>query len=506
MNSTGRLVVVSNRVPSPLEPPTQEQQRTQSVSGVVSAIWPALEERGGLWFGWSGKSVEGRASTIPTVSDIGSVRLATIDLSQNEMRLFYTEFANQNLWPLLHGFPARMVIWENTYQAYRRLNRRFAEALHPLLQSDDLVWVHDYHFLLLGSELRRLGWSGKVGFLLHVPFPSADTFAILPWARHLLQGLFTYDLVGVQTSRDAHNLLESIKAELGGITVDRVVSRGERSLQVGVYPDGIDAAAFGGWASQAGHGQPSQLLRRFSGRQRMILGVDRLDYTKGIPGRLLAFEHLLEHYPSRRGQVSLIQISVPSRSHIPEYIQEKEQVDRLVGRINGHFSEADWVPVHYLYRSYTQQDLAGFYRTADVCLVTPLRDGMNLIAKEFVASQGDDPGVLVLSRFCGAAETMQEALIVNPYDIGATAAAINRALNMSRAERHRRREALSQVVRTQTAQAWCDAFLADLVGPEELTVRARGAHRPLRDQALSNATTSRPASQLAPRGIAPGNS
>ena len=462
MRELGRLVVVSNRVPPLSAPRTEEERRVQGASGLVSAVRPALEERGGLWYGWSGRAIGKQASTTPTVTSVGPFQVAALDLSQNQAQLFYTVFSNQTLWPMLHSFPERVIIRQDAYRSFRRITRRFAEALYPMLRPGDLVWVHDYHLFLFGSELRRLGWDGNLGFFLHAPFPPLDIFAILPWARQLLEGLFSYDLVGVQTRRYAQNLIECLYEEFGGAVSDQGLIHQDRLLRVAVHPVGIEPTAFQEWADQSEGSQAGQLLARIPRDQRLILGVERLDYTKGIPQRLLAFEHLLERYPSLRRRVSLLQISVPSRSQVGEYTREKDRVDQLVGRINSRFAESDWLPVHHLFRSYTQQELAGFYRRADVGLVTPLRDGMNLVAKEYVASQGSRPGVLVLSRFCGAADTMSQALLVNPYDIEGTAEAIRRALEMPLRERRRRWEALVSGVNSLTAQAWCDAFLNDL--------------------------------------------
>lgn len=458
-----RLVVVSNRVPDINVAATDEERRTQSASGVVSALRPVLEEMGGIWFGWNGRAVGREASKVPAQVRVGAIELVTLGLSKDEVALFYTVFANQSLWPLLHNFPARAVIRGDAYRVYRRVNRRFAAALLPLLREGDLIWVHDYHLLTFGHELRSLGWDGKIGFFLHTPFPSVDVFSILPWSRQLLEALMSYDLVGFHTQRYARNLLACLHDEFGGAVTDSVFTYGEESVRVGVYPVGTDPASFERWAAaESGAGAGERLPSRKTRGQGIVLGVDRLDYTKGIPRRLLAFERLLEHNPSLRGKVRMVQISVPSRTRVPEYVEEKVRVDQIVGRITGRFSDASWAPIQHLYRSYSQQELAHFYREAAVGLVTPLSDGMNLVAKEFIAAQGDDPGVLVLSKFTGAAESMREALIVNPYDIQGTAEAIHRALMMPRSERRRRCEALRREVRTHTAQSWRSAFIADL--------------------------------------------
>ena len=437
------------------------------MGGLVSAVQAALEQYGGLWFGWSGTTTERRLAVEPSVARSGGIDVGAMNLTADEVNLFYSVFANRTLWPLLHAFPNFVQLRHDAYRGYRRVNRRFAEGLYPLLRSGDAVWVQDYHLIPLGSELRRMGWQGKIGFFLHTPFPAAEVFSILPWARQLLEEFVSYDLVGFHTNRYAHNFLDTLQAEIGGAVDAGVFDGRSGTVGAGVYPIGTDPDQFQKWTREAGETETTGLLQRLLPRRpverkKVVLGVDRLDYSKGIPQRLRAFEAMLDRYPAVRGKVTLIQISAPSRSRVPEYVQERERVDGLVGRINGRFAEADWVPVHYLYRSYNQEELAGFFREADVCLVTPLRDGMNLIAKEFVASQGADPGVLVLSRFCGAAETMKEALIVNPYDLEGTAEAMHSALAMTHRERRRRWMALYEDVQSNTAKAWADNFLADL--------------------------------------------
>ncbi len=467
MQDVGRLVVVSNRLPDIALPTSGEDKRNQPVGGLVSAVRAALEERGGLWFGWSGATTERRLAGEPTLTNSGAINVGSLNLTADEVNLFYSAFANRTLWPLLHAFPNFVQLRHDAYRGYRRVNHRFARGLFPLLRGGDVVWIQDYHLIPLGHELREMGWQDRIGFFLHTPFPAAEVFSILPWAKRLLNDLIAYDLVGFHTQRYAHNFLDTLQVEIGGRVEPGVFHGPNKSVRAGVYPIGTDPAQFQRWARDSddtgGLGFLQRLLpRRTTERKKVILGVDRLDYSKGIPQRLRTFEALLDRYPAIRGKVTMIQVSAPSRSRVPEYVQERERVDRLVGRINGRFAEADWVPVHYLYRSYSQEELAHFFREADVCLVTPLRDGMNLIAKEFVASQGPDPGVLVLSRFCGAADTMQDALIVNPYDTEGTAEALRTALSMPLQERRERWNALNGHVQTNTAKVWADTFLADL--------------------------------------------
>ena len=459
----GRLVVVSNRVPPSSDVITEGKDGSKPVGGLVSAVKPAMDKSAGVWFGWSGKSAQRIPSAEPSISMFGKVEMATLDLSEDEISLYYTGFSNRTLWPLLHSFPERAVIRTDTHRAYRKINQCFAEALYSLLRPGDLVWVHDYHLFYVGQELRQMGWDGKIGFFLHVPFPPADIFAILPWSRQILEGLLNYDLVGVHTPRYIVNLVDTLLTELGGKFFNGIFTNEDRSTRLAYYNVGIQESIF----RQPPPGTIPTLIEELSiptsPDHRLILGVDRLDYTKGIPERLKAFERLFEHHPSLIGKVTFVQISSPSRTRVPEYIREKDQIERLVGQVNGRFSEGGWVPIRYLYRSYPQETLAQFYRDADVCLVTPLRDGMNLVAKEFIASQGDNPGVLVLSKFTGVASSMKDALIVNPYDIDCTAESIYQAVRMSQEERQKRCEALMNVVHGHTVKNWSDIFQSDLI-------------------------------------------
>ncbi len=457
-----RLIVVSNRVP-PASSFDDQAKGEAAAGGLVTAVRAAMEQSGGLWFGWSGRSARRRVTTGSTVRIFGRIQLATIDLSDDEVSLFYLGFSNRTLWPLLHSFPTRVVIRHDTYRAYRRINRRFAQALFPLIRQGDLVWIQDFHLFHLGYELRRLGWQGKIGFFLHVPFPPADIFSILPWAHDTLEALLHYDLVGVHDDRYMFNLIDSMNFELGGDWNGSAYSLGDRTTHIGIFPIGIDPETFRPQANNRAHTLSKELSLANVPDRKLILGVDRLDYTKGIPHRLRIFERLLERHPNLGGKLVYIQISSPSRTRVPEYIREKEQVERLVGQINGRFSEAGWVPIRYLYRSYSQSELAGFYHDTDVCLVTPLRDGMNLVAKEFVAAQSDEsPGVLVLSRFTGAASSMKDAVIVNPYDIEGTAEATYRALRMPVDERRSRNRRLLSVVEQHSSHNWSNSFCTAL--------------------------------------------
>ena len=462
MGGEGRVVLVSNRTPTVFTPSSVEERRNLPVGGLVSCLRPFLEAQGGIWMGWDGNSDGQVAPVTTTITDVEGISLASVSLSRDEVEGFYNIFANRTLWPIFHSFPDKATFSHDSYRVYRNVNRKYAAALMDLLRPGDLVWVHDFHLFPLGLELRKLGWTGKIGFFLHIPFPPSEIFGIMPWARELLTCLFDYDLVGLQTPKYLHDLQESLVDELGAVIDGDTAHHQGRTMEVRSFPVGADAQAFQEMAVSQVPSRVSRFLEDLPKDRQLLLGVDRLDYTKGIVQRMQAMEQLLDDHPELRGHVTLVQISAPSRVTIPEYTRERERLDSLVGTINGKFGEVHWLPIHTLHRPYSQQDLALLYREADACLVTPLRDGMNLVAKEFVASQTSDPGVLVLSRFCGAAESMHEALMVNPYDFQETASAIYRALTMPGPERQRRWKALFEDVSSHTAHDWCYSFLAAL--------------------------------------------
>ncbi len=461
-----RLVVISNRVPD-LIGDKHDPARDRPVGGLVSAIRPALEESGGIWFGWSGKALSRQQPMVVRSTLHGKINYLTVDLSESEIENYYTGFSNRTLWPLMHSFPTRVRMRDEEHKAYHRVNRKLAKLLYPYLESGDIIWVQDYHLIPLGDNLRQLGWNGSIGFFLHTPFPPADIFLILPWAKEVLESFLSYDLVGFHTERFRHNFEQSLLLDLEGILDDHSFEYRSKKLRIGVYPIGIDSGSFRSWSVSSKAANQAASIKQFIGNRRLILGVDRLDYTKGIVERLRAFERLLDRFPSWKRKVCMIQISAPSRTRIPEYISQKRDIDRMVGEINGRLADADWAPISYLYRSYDQETLAGFYRVSDICLVSPLRDGMNLVSKEYIASQPEDnPGVLVLSRFCGAADDLKEAMIINPYDIDGTARALKRALEMPLGERRGRWFSLMERVSRNSARAWRDRFLNDLAAKE----------------------------------------
>jgi alpha,alpha-trehalose-phosphate synthase [UDP-forming]/trehalose-phosphatase len=449
--SPPHLIVVSNRLPA-----APSGGRGREVGGLVSALVPALERLHGMWLGWSG--AERDPGLKLRIEDSESFTRAQFDYPPTWRERFYGGFCNRSLWPLLHGFVSNVRYVDDEWSCYVDANRAYAKLVMEVAGGTTDVWVQDFHLFLVGRELRRAGHRGRTGFYLHVPFPPLDVIETNPWASELVAGMVEYDRLGLQCQRWADNYIAAVRGLLGS---DAEAQARERMRVIGI---GIDPDRFADAAKSGDPNDSSALsLEASLGGRKLILGVDRLDYSKGIPERLEAYSRLLERFPEWRNQVSFVQVSVPTRADVPEYGELRSRVESLVGRINGTYGEADWTPVRYLYRSYDQATLARLYRSASVGLVTPLRDGMNLVAKEYVAAQDpNDPGVLVLSRFCGAAEQMTLAVITNPFHADGLASDLDTALRMPKAERLTRYAQLRGVVWKDTAAAWSDAFLASM--------------------------------------------
>lgn len=450
------LVVVSNRLPFTAERRPDGIRFTRSSGGLVAALDPVLSQRGGVWVGWPGLEQEPGDSPAALVPAAGAqVRYRSVSLTSREVAAYYDGFSNRTLWPLFHYLIGRMTSDAHTWAAYEDVNERFARAAAEESTDEDQVWVHDYQLLRVPYFLRRLAPRRRIGFFLHIPFPAYDVFRVLPWSRQLLRGLLAADLVGVHVSAYAQHLITCAERLLG-CDVDRpaeIVHFEGRDVSVQAHPLGIDPGHVETLARAAGSAPrgPAEPAR--------VIGLDRLDYTKGIPERMLAVERLLERYPEFRGRFVFTQVLVPSREQVAEYRSLKRELDEMVGRINGRFSDQGWSPIRYLVRSLSPTELGNLYRHADVALVTPLRDGMNLVAKEYVAAQVDEPGVLILSELAGAAEELQEALLVNPFDVDAVAEALHRSLTMPPDERRARMTALRDRVRENSVQAWVSRFL-----------------------------------------------
>jgi trehalose 6-phosphate synthase len=450
-----RLVVVSNRVAIPGE---------NRAGGLATALLAALGERGGLWFGWSGKSVRGDSGGLHDLR-AGDIRYVTMDLNRADLDAYYNGFSNRTLWPLLH-FRLDLVDYDRaTREGYHRVNALFADKLAPLLREDDIVWVHDYHLIPLASMLRARGVGCRIGFFLHVPMPSADLLMAMPDHRRLFSTLYAYDLLGFQTRRDNDRFKSYVRLYGGGRIVDDdlLEAPGGRRFRTGVFPISIDTPHIARQAAAA-VGKPALRTLHDSLERRMLaIGVDRLDYSKGLPERFHCFERYLQRHPDQKGTLTYLQIAPVSRGDVHEYQHLRNQLEQITGHINGSHAEPDWTPLRYVNRNIPHATLAGYYRMAKVGLVTPLRDGMNLVAKEYVAAQdGNDPGVLILSLLAGAAQEMTEALLVNPHDMDGVADAIARAATMPLAERKERWHAMMSHLREHDIHAWRRSYLAAL--------------------------------------------
>jgi trehalose 6-phosphate synthase len=461
-----RLVIISNRVAPVSEGKSQ-------AGGLAVAILEALKRQGGIWFGWNGEieeATEGAAD--PALKQVGSITYATMPLNRRDHDEYYNGYANATLWPLLHYRLDLASFDAVTYEGYRRVNALFAEKVAPLLREQDLVWVHDYHLIPLGQELRQRGYGQRIGFFLHTPWPSPEILTALPAMQDLIEALCAYDLVGFHTRDDLGCFAQCVTSTGAGVVEladdgasAHITAADGRRVEVRVFPISIDTANLEKLAAHAASSEATQRLRDSLVGRALIIGVDRLDYSKGLPQRFAAFQELLERYPENLSAVSFLQIAPPSRSDVTEYQLIRRELETMAGHINGLFADFDWMPIRYLNRSFGRRALAGFYRAAQVGLVTPLRDGMNLVAKEYVAAQDpDDPGVLVLSRFAGAAREMGEALLVNPYDTGEVAECLQRALHMPLAERKERHGAMLRRLREYDITRWREEYVAALTG------------------------------------------
>ena len=462
----GRMIVVSNRVPLP------DKDGVMPAGGLAVAVNAALQESGGIWFGWSGESVEDGDPGPVVHRQHGAINFALTDLSARDVDEYYSGFANRVLWPLFHCRIDLAEYSRRDKDGYFRVNRMFADRLMPLIEPDDIIWVHDYHLIPLAEELRRRGVTNRIGFFLHIPWPPADILFTMPIHDQILKGLSAFDLVGFQTDHDLDNYISCLIREGVGDRAPEspandpsraIISAYGRTFHAQTFGIGIETQEFANLAAASNSTETVNDLRRSMGGRELIIGVDRLDYSKGIPQRIMAFEQFLELNPDRMGNVTLLQIAPSSRSDVPEYRDMRAEVESLAGRVNGTMGRIDWTPIRYINQSVDRDSLAALYREARVGLVTPLRDGMNLVAKEYVAAQNpDDPGVLVLSRFAGAARELSGAVLCNPYDSEQTARAIEWALTMTLEERRRRWRDMMDYLLKNDIQSWCRTYLAAL--------------------------------------------
>jgi trehalose 6-phosphate synthase len=455
-----RLIIVSNRV-APIS------EGGPAAGGLAVGVYDALKETGGMWFGWSGDVLTSHPEGIK-LEEHGPVTFATIGLVRRDYDQYYRGFSNATLWPAFHYRPDLIEFDRHEYDGYCRVNRWLAEQLAPLLRPDDVIWVHDYHLIPFAQALRALGVKNRIGFFLHIPFPAAQILLSVPRHRELVEALCAFDLLGFQTEPDLRAFCDYIETEAGGsLRRDdakpvEVRAFGQTlraaAYPIGVYPDEIAALAKDGES-----GRDVEIVKATLHHRKLVMSVDRLDYSKGLVERFRAFERLIEHDSRQRNNVSFLQIAPPTRSDVDAYRDMRFQLEAESGRINGRYAELDWTPIRYIHRQYERPVLAALFREAHVGLVTPLRDGMNLVAKEYVSAQDpDDPGVLVLSQFAGAARELTAALIVNPLDIDDMADALATALKMPLDERKARYGEMMQQLRENNVSVWRDNFLRDL--------------------------------------------
>ena len=462
-----RLVIVSNRLPIASTRGDMGQWQVQpSPGGLVTALAPILSERGGLWIGWPGmlENVDLDELLVAASRDFGYI-LEPVSLTEEEIQQYYFGFSNEIIWPLFHDLQTRCNFDPAYWKTYQAVNHKFAQVIAENARMEDYIWVHDYHLMLVAKELRSMGVENNIGFFLHTPFPPLDIYSKLPWRMQILSALLEYDVVGFQTRRDRNNFIYCIETMLKGFNVDArkqvsTIMTPKREIRIGSFPISIDFKDFARRAASPVVVQAARQLREAIPNQQIVLSVDRLDYSKGIPEKLRAFRNALERFNDLHGKITLIQIAVPSREDIVQYRALKNEIEGLISEVNGRFSRSGWTPVHYMFRSLERTELLAYYRAADIALITSLKDGMNLVAKEYCAANVDKSGVLILSEFTGAAIQLRGgSLLVNPYDIEGVADAIYQAYGMNIDDRRWRMQRLRKSVARRDVFWWMDSFL-----------------------------------------------
>jgi trehalose 6-phosphate synthase len=457
-NGDHRLIIVSNRVAMP-------KKGGAAAGGLTVGVLAALEDQGGVWFGWNGKLTESQSGA-PEVVRQGKIDYATIPLNETDYEQYYNGYSNKVLWPVCHYLLDFIRYYPDDFEGYKRVNAQFAHKLSSLIQPDDVIWVHDYHLIPLAAELRSAGIDNPIGFFLHVPFPSYEALRAVPGHEYLLRCLCAYDVLGFHTPSDLAAFKTCLREPIvdAQIEDDNTIRVPGGTLTADVYPIGVDVDGIIKLAEEAeGSKKLKDMIDSLVGRQ-LVIGVDRLDYSKGLTKRFLSYERLLEKYPNAQNNLVMMQVAPPTRTGVRQYEEIRSELEQTAGRINGRFSEMDWVPIRYLNKGIDRKTLMGLFRHAVVGVVTPVRDGMNLVAKEYVAAQDpEDPGMLVLSSLAGAAHELDRAIIVNPYDRDNVADGIANALNMPLAERQERHAHMLEVLRKNDITAWRTRFVNDLL-------------------------------------------
>jgi len=460
-----QLLIVSNRLPVSIVKEDDNWSAKSSPGGLVTALEPIMRQTNSVWVGWPGCPADAPAERLLEELSTERYRLKPVILTEDEIARYYRGHANKTIWPLFHDLLGHFSFNTDNWYAYIDVNRRFAEVANEQASDDSFIWIHDYQLLLVGQFLREMHNQQHLSFFLHIPFPSVDLFRRMPRNREVLEAMLQYDHLGFQTSQDRRNFIQCIKwfipeAKRQNYRRKAIIEYNGRKVKVGHYPISIDFNEFNEGAKDTRVADAAWYLHENSRSSKLVLGLDRLDYTKGIPERFLAFERMFDKYPDTHGNISLIQVVIPSRLNVPDYQNLKGELDSLAGRINSRISKHGWIPIHYQFRELDRVQLLGHYRACDIALITPLRDGMNLVAKEYCAASVDDSGVLILSEFTGAARQMQKgALIVNPYDIEGTADAIYAAYVMDDQERRKRMRILRSEVKRNDVRRWVTSFM-----------------------------------------------
>ncbi len=470
-----KTIIVSNRLPVRVVKEDDQLTFQATEGGLATGLGSIYKEANNLWIGWPGATLTTEEEKESTTKELREQNMHPVFLTDQDMELFYEGFSNETLWPNFHYFNQYSIFREETWESYKDVNRRFAEQILSQTEDDDTVWVHDYQLLLVPAMLREQNPDLKIGFFLHIPFPSYESFRLIPWRREILLGMLGADFLGFHTYDDTRHFLSSVNRLAGIGNNHGIINHNNRKIMADALPMGIDYEKYEKVASHPETLSKEVSYRTAIGDARIMLTIDRLDYSKGIPQRLKAFEKFLERYPQYHEKVSMVMVVVPSRYNVGKYIELKEEIDLLVGRINGQFGRLRWTPVHYFYRSYPLHMLSAFYRIADVCIISPLRDGMNLVCKEYIASRLDQKGVLILSEMAGASKELSDAILVNPNNQQRLTEAMREALEMPEAEQRRRMKVMRDTVRRYNIYHWVDLFMErlDHVKKEQAALKTR---------------------------------
>lgn len=488
-----KTIIVSNRLPVKIKRTNGKLDYLPSEGGLATGLGSIYKQGGNIWVGWPGLAVQKTKEKTAITKHLRTENMKPVFLSVQEIEDFYEGFSNETLWPNFHYFNQYTVYDENLWKAYQKVNKKFAKELESELEEGDTLWIHDYQLLLLPGMIREVRPNISVGFFLHIPFPSYESFRLLPWRRELLNGMMGADFLGFHTYDDMRHFLSSVNRLAGIGNTNGQINVGNRLILADALPMGIDYDKYESTAALPDTLDREVRYRTSLGEVKLVLSIDRLDYSKGIPQRLLAFERFFERYPEFHEKVSLLMIVVPSRDNVPKYAQLKQEVDLLVGRINGKYSRMSWTPIHYFYRSFPLNALSAFYRMAHVALVTPMRDGMNLVCKEFIASKLDKKGVLILSEMAGASKELSDAILINPNDINQLVDALKEALTMPEKEQIRRMDIMQKSLKRYNIHAWVNLFMERLayIKKEQEDLRTKPLTEDVQKEIMATYATSK---------------